>query len=90
MLPNGRTVELILEHTANQKAHDLRTNPTIGKELAPPKRGFPYRIIADPIVGGGNLRFVITSKVSEVYQDRDETVFKTLNSTYRVRIPKVH
>ena len=67
--------------------NNVRTTETEGACPSLPEVGFSFRLFADPLTEGANLRMITTTKVAEMRAlDDGEIVFKTANSTYAVTV----
>jgi len=66
---------------------NLRTNSIEGKSIDLPEVGKVFFLIGEALTSGATSRFIQTSEISSVKKTgEDEYVFKTLNSTYNLKV----
>lgn len=68
--------------------HPLRTTEISGFFDFPPQKDRPFFFFSTPLTEGMSFRKISTSIVQEVKEELDGFTFKTLNSTYNLKILK--
>lgn len=62
----------------------IRTSVAQGECFSRPTAGLPFMMVAEPLAEGAAGRLIITSKVTEVIENENTVIIKTLNSTYKL------
>lgn len=70
----------------SDNCNELRSNEVVGFFLRLPEVHSSFTIFADSLTPGADLRVVSTSLVTTVDWEGHEIVFRTLNSTYMLKI----
>lgn len=65
---------------------NLRTNEIEGLTLELPVVGKGFNMSGEPLDKNMSVRVINTTEIKEVEQNGDEYTFKTLNSTYNVKV----
>lgn len=66
--------------------NNLRTNEIEGATLALPEIGKGFDMSGEPLDPAMAVRVINTTEIKELEQNGDEFTFKTLNSTYKLKV----
>lgn len=70
--------------------NNLRTNEVDGLTLALPEKGKQFQMTGESLTKGASIRCVTTTEIKELDIEGDsDYTFKTLNSTYKLKVTGV-